>query len=104
MNRYTSVRFLETDNLFSWDGIAVRAATESRLLQLGKVALQEALGLVSNNNVIPLHERNNTLLGEDFHHVTAMQHRLDGSELAIDTCIMGMLSDMTVNLKSKVER
>ena len=60
VNRYTAVRLLEPDNLFSWDGIAVRAATESRFLQLGKVALQEALGLVSNNNVIPLHERNNT--------------------------------------------
>ena len=44
------------------------------------------------------------MLGEDFHHVTAMQHRLDGSELAVDTCIMGMLSDMTVNLKSEIER
>ena len=44
------------------------------------------------------------LLGEDFHHITAMQHCLDGSELAVDTCIMGMLPDMTVNLKSEIER
>ena len=98
-----TICLLEPNDLFTRDGIAVWTTVNFRLFLLGKIALQETLGLIGDHYFIPFCERHDTLFGEYFHHITTMQHCLNGSQLPIDSCIVCMFSDTAMNLKGEIK-
>ena len=71
--RYCTVWAYKANNFLTRNGIAMMAMTILGFLLLGKIASEETLGLIGDNNILPVLFRLDALVSEDFHYVATMK-------------------------------
>ena len=69
----------------------------------GEVALQKAFGLVGQYMFAPICLWANIGVSGYLNNIATMEFCFDGAELSVDTGVVGMFSDVAVDLKGEIE-
>ena len=103
MHGCCSVLFHESNDLLTRNRVTVSTETELRLLLLSEILPEESPGLISHHTITPTHIRLLIFIRTNLHDIAALKLCLHRTQLSINTRILSMLANLTMNLKGKVE-
>ena len=104
MHGYCTIGFFESDDLVTWQRMALLATYKVYLALLVEETVYVRLGFEGRNGFEPVPLWSHIRVGADHHHIAIIKFGLHRFKLSVYTCILGMKSQFAVYLECKVKR